>query len=109
MATETKPAFEIVSSEEVKKANANKKAARAWKLDLIKYLADNPAGATDIEIYNATRPDRLEIADAKKKHNVASQWTYISEDALATIELVGDKRVLRKVSEKAAKAIGLIK
>jgi hypothetical protein len=49
-----------------------------WRAQIVKYLSDKTA--TSLEIYNATRPDRLDIPDAKKVHNVASQLTYLSDD-----------------------------
>lgn len=101
--------FEIASKEDIKKANATKKANSVWKIEILRYLVNNPKGATDIEIYDATRPDRLEISAAKKKHNVASQWTYITQDNLAVVEIEDDRRVLKKLSQDAAKALGLAK
>jgi len=55
------------------------KTASNWKTQIVAYLKEHN-GASSVEIYNATRPDRLEITEAKKIHNVASQLTYLRDE-----------------------------
>lgn len=50
-----------------------------WRERIIEFLRTN-GPATPVEIHNATRPDRAEITDAMKTHNVASQLTYLKQD-----------------------------
>ena len=86
------------------------RSARPWKFDIIEFLVKRPGNhASDIEIYDGTRPDRLEISEAKKRHNMASQWTYIAQEGVALIEGHSEKRVLVAVSEDTAKLLQLNK
>lgn len=65
------------------KDSLKRKTNTNWRDQILKYLtADNCKnnGMEDIELYNATRPDRLNISDTKKRHNVASQITYLRDD-----------------------------
>lgn len=50
-----------------------------WKAQIVEFLMTNQ-GSTDIEIYNGTRPDRLDISDFKKMKNVASQLKYLRDE-----------------------------
>lgn len=55
------------------------KTASNWKTEIVAYLRKNN-GASSLEIYDATRPDRLNITDVKKIHNIASQLTYLRDE-----------------------------
>ena len=58
---------------------------QSWRQSIVAHLAaEGPK--TAIEVYNATRPDRLDISDQKKQHNVASQLAYLSDDGYITIK-----------------------
>jgi hypothetical protein len=72
--TETKI---TINSSELKQLRA--KTASNWKTQIIEYLKANN-GASSLDIYNSTRPDRLDITEAKKVHNVASQLTYLRDE-----------------------------
>ena len=50
-----------------------------WKQDIVQYLKTNQ-GCDELAMYNATRPDRLEISEAKKRHNLASQFSYLRDE-----------------------------
>lgn len=58
--------------------------SQPWRTSIIEFLVKN-GPATDIEVYDATRPDRRDIPDAKKRHNVASQLTYLKDDKYVVI------------------------
>ena len=72
--TETKI---TINSSELKQLRA--KTASNWKTQIVEYLKAHN-GASSIDIYDATRPDRLNITEAKKVHNVASQLTYLRDE-----------------------------
>jgi len=99
--------MKVMKKDEMKKALSTRtRSARPWKLDIIEFLVKRPGNhASDLEIYNATRPDRLEISEAKKKHNMASQWTYIAQDGLALIEGHSEKRLLVAITEETEKLL----
>jgi hypothetical protein len=50
-----------------------------WKKDIVDYLKGNQ-GVAELKLYNDTRPDRLDISEAKKRHNLASQYTYLRDE-----------------------------
>lgn len=62
-----------------------------WRTRLAEFLAKGPA--TAVEAYDATRPENKGIADTKKKHNIASQLTYLGDDGYLWIK-ADDKIVL---------------
>ena len=72
---------------------ANSTSRGQWRKDIVEYLKKHN-GATDVEIYMATRPDRLNISKRKMKNNIASQMTYLKDD-LVLIENVDSHRFLR--------------
>jgi len=56
-----------------------------WRDQIVKYLTKDECannGQNTLEIYDATRPDRRDISDSKKKHNMASQITYLRDDGI---------------------------
>jgi len=57
----------------------------SWRTSIVKFLKTNN-GANDIEIYDATRPDRMNISESKKRHNIASQLTYLRNDDYLVIK-----------------------
>lgn len=66
------------------KAQLTRKSTQtSWRERIVKHLTENKCennGSTDLEVYNATRPDRLELSDSKKIKNIASQLTYLRDD-----------------------------
>lgn len=52
--------------------------AKTWKLVIADYLAEHQ-GTEEIALYNATRPDRLNIPDRQKIKNLASEYTYLKD------------------------------
>lgn len=98
--------MKVLKANEMKEAlKTRTRSARPWKFDIVEFLVRKPEGATDVEIYNSTRPDRLDISDSKKVHNIASQLTYIAQDAVAVIEKRDDRRILVAISEDTAKLL----
>ena len=75
--TETKETKITINQSELKQLRA--KTASNWKTQIVEYLKANN-GASSVAIYDATRPDRLDITEAKKVHNVASQLTYLRDE-----------------------------
>lgn len=71
---------------------ANGRRSKPWRDSIVEFLAKN-GPATDLEIYDATRPDRPDISKQKKIHNVASQLTYLRDDKYVLIR-DNDKIVL---------------
>ena len=62
----------------------------AWHQDIVSYLISNQ-GSTDIEVYNGTRQDRLDISDGKKKHNIASAYKALRDEGyIDVLEGKGD-------------------
>jgi formylmethanofuran dehydrogenase subunit A len=91
-----------------------KASASNWKAQIIEYLKAHN-GSTDLTLYNATRPDRLDITETKKVHNIASQLTYLRDDGYVVVkedkniflvaEPQGDKYMVIKGMEKKAQQL----
>ena len=77
MTKETKETMTITAAQ-FTKLRATSKSGN-WKQDIVQYLKTNQ-GCDEMSLYNATRPDRLEIPEAKKRHNLASQFTYLRDE-----------------------------
>ena len=92
---------ELAEKIKASKSNSN------WRDDIIGYLKKHN-GATDIEIYKATRPDRLNISERKMKNNVASQMTYLKDD-LVLIENIDSRRYLRAYYDTKTKKVVEVK
>lgn len=78
-------------TKEQRQALKNRKT-QAWRFSIVEHLKAN-GPCDDLSLYNATRPDRLQIPDAKKIHNIASQLNYLSNEDYIIIK-DNDKRVL---------------
>ena len=77
MTKETKETMTIDAAQ-FNKLRATSKSGN-WKQDIVQYLKANQ-GCDEMSLYNSTRPDRLEIPEAKKRHNLASQFTYLRDE-----------------------------
>ena len=69
---------EEISLEAFKKMRKTSSSGN-WKQDIISYLRANQ-GCKELELYAATRQDRMDISESKKKHNLASQYTYLRDE-----------------------------
>lgn len=67
-----------ITAEQFNKLRATSKSGN-WKNDIIEYLKANQ-GVKELKLYNDTRPDRLDISETKKRHNLASQYTYLRDE-----------------------------
>ncbi len=100
--------MKVLKKDEMKDAiKSSTRGGRPWKYDIVEFLIKTPKGASDVELYKATRPDRLDISESKMKHNIASQLTYIKNDHVALIEGDGERRVLVAISEETQKLLKL--
>ena len=79
--TKEKPEPTKITKEQREKLTSRR--TQPWRTSIVEYLSKGPAN--DIEIYNATRPDRLDISASKKTHNIASQLTYLKDDGYIII------------------------
>ena len=52
-----------------------------WKSEIFSYLKAHPEGATDTDIYAATRPGER-VTPEQAANNVASQITYLRKQAM---------------------------
>lgn len=68
--------MKITANQIAKIRNANR---GNWKQDIVNHLKAHN-GASPIAIYNATRPDRLDIPESKKRNNIASQLAYLRDE-----------------------------
>ena len=100
--------MKIMKKAELREALKTKTRGENWSYAILRYLANRPEGATKIEIYRATRPDRLEIPETKMSHNVASQFSYIEvRDQIGVLEKINDRYKLVGIDESVAKQIGV--
>lgn len=76
-ATETAVQEEI--SIEAFKEMRKSSSSGNWKQEIVAYLKANQ-GVNELKLYNDTRPDRLDISESKKRHNLASQYTYLRDE-----------------------------
>ena len=81
--------MEVIMAEQKKKLTKEQREqltarrTQPWRMSIIEQLAKKPM--TDVEVYDATRPDRPDISKSKKVHNVASQLTYLKDDGYVVI------------------------
>jgi len=71
----------VLTPEEV--TALGRKSRTSWRNQIIEYLTKDDGknnGQDTLKIYDATRADRRDISDSKKKHNIASQITYLRDD-----------------------------
>lgn len=103
--------MKIISEKEMKEAiKTRSRAGKPWKYDIVEYLTKcKDYSASDLEIYDATRPDRLEIPETKKIHNMASEWTYIHRDNVANVVGNKERRTLVSITEATAKLLQINK
>ena len=64
----------------IRKANSGN-----WKMQLVNYLKEHQ-GVDEIKLYDATRPENKDLAVPKKKHNLASQYTYLRDEGYLVIK-----------------------
>ena len=104
-----------ISLEDFAKARKALAAETSWKWKILSFLKNNQ-GATDLQVYEATRGPAPEEAKAKK--SLASQYTYLRDEGALILKEEGKvyavtephKGKIRVVPgmEDRAKQIGLI-
>jgi hypothetical protein len=73
-----------------------------WKQDIVNYLIKNQ-GVQELKLYNDTRPDRLDLPENKKKHNLASQYTYLRDEGYLVQKEDDKVFLLTKPSKEAGR------
>ena len=66
-----------LNTDQLKKLRGGSRST--WRMDIIEYLKSNQ-GVDKIVLFDATRPDKIDEPVNKKKHNIASQFTYMRDD-----------------------------
>ena len=66
-----------LNAEQLKKLRGN--SGSTWRTSIVEHLKQHQ-GINEIELYDATRPDRTDIDVSKKRHNLASQFTYMRDE-----------------------------
>ena len=104
-----------ISLKDFAKARKALAAETSWKWKILSFLKNNQ-GATDLQVYEATRGPASEEAKAKK--SLASQYTYLRDEGALILKEEGrvyaitepHKGAIRVVPgmEDKAKQIGLI-
>ncbi len=75
--------WEVLTDDQ--KESLQRKTSTNWRDQIVEYLTKDNCknnGMDTLKIYDATRPDRQNISDSKKKHNMASQITYLRDDGI---------------------------
>ena len=86
-----------ISQDQINKIR--KASSGNWKVQLVSYLKDNQ-GVKELKLYNDTRPDRLDISEAKKRHNLASQYTYLRDEGYLVVKEEDKVFLLTEPSDK---------
>ena len=104
-----------LSLKDFAKARKALAAETSWKWKILSFLKNNQ-GATDLQVYEATRGPAPE--EAKTKKNLASQYTYLRDEGALILKEEGKVYVITEPHKGAirivpgmedkAKQIGLI-
>ena len=78
----------ILNKDDIKKMKGGAGSGSVWKNKIAAYLKEHQ-GVDEITLYDATRPDRLEIPESKKIKNLASQYTYMKDEGMVVIKEEG--------------------